>query len=395
MTDRYADKFLNALMYSHQIWIRAELWYGQPAAWVAALNIANGSINGERSGSVRRTATITVDPGALKLPHFEPYGARLKLFRGIVYPGGGVEEVQVFYGRIEAIESSLDGVTVRASDLAADIMDARFLVSPMSPGALPGAPTKILDAIKALILDVHPGIAFDTTGIKPESNIALAPGTNWSQERGDALDSLCTQLQGGCEWFIDMNGVANIRPLPAVLPLGTAPVWVIDSGDEGVLIERSSTVDRQNVYNGAVVFGEAVGGDTGATNHWEDDRPGSLTHWDGPFGHSVQYYNGQQVNTTQAALDLAKNMVLNSISAIRSLNVTCVANPKLQLGAVVRVFSARAEIDGVFYVQSLTLPMEPETAMTLTVNSALEASGTSYRDAELRIPEGAVWQPGR
>jgi Domain of unknown function (DUF5047) len=404
---RYADPFLNALMYSHRITIRAELWFNN--VLIGPLDVLSGSVTGDRAGSVRRTCSFVIDPSDLNnaaiANNLTPYGSRLKLFRGIRYSDGSVEEVQVFFGRLEAIDISLNGVTLRGADLAADVMDSRFLKTPMVPNGLPGAPTTVLNTIKALISDVHAGITFNTTGVPPDRAVQSDPG--WSEERGDALDSLCTQYVdnngGGCEWYIDMMGIAHIHPLPAVITSGTQPAWIIDAGDLGVLVDRTTTQDRGKVFNGVVVVSEASGGITSATNAWIDSpdppynsNPNSPTKWGGPFGKVVAYYTGQQVNSTQAAFNLAKQLVLNAVSGIKSVSVSCVPNPKLQLGAVVRVFSASAQIDGMYYVQSLELPLDPETPMTLTLNSALETTATvGWRYAELRIPEGAIWQPSR
>jgi Domain of unknown function (DUF5047) len=405
---RYADPFLNALMYSHRITVRAELWFNN--ALIGPLDVLGGSVTGDRSGSVRRTCSFAIDPSDLNnsaiAANLTPYGSRLKVFRGIRYSDGSVEEIQVFYGRLEAIDFSLQAVTVRGADLAADVMDARFLTTPMAPNQLPGAPTTMLNTIKALISEVHAGITFDTTGCPTDRPLKSGTGTGWSEERGDALDSMCTQFVnatgGGCEWYIDMVGKAHIHPLPAVITSGTQPVWIIDAGDVGVLVERNSTQDRGKTFNGAVVVSEPSGGITPATSYWIDSplppynsNPNSPTTWGGPFGKVVAYYSGQQVDSTQGAFNLAKQLVLNAVSGIKNINVTCVPNPKLQLGAVVAVHSSATQIDGLYYVQALELPLDPETPMTLTLNSAIETTATGWHYAGLRAPEGATWQPSR
>ena len=406
MTGRYADPFLNALMYSHEITVRGQVEYKDPVKGdlSAPVSVVAGTVNGDRGGSVRRTANVTLDPAALKSPAagplIHPYGARIKLWRGLRYAGGAVEEVQVFYGRIDVVETSLAGVSLRCSDLAADIVDARFL-DIARPATLPGAPTTILGCIKALITDVlgattpfsHADIT-DTTSL-------VRPGTHWPQERGDALDSLCTQIQGGSEWYMDMAGVANIHKLPAVLTSGTQADWIIDSGDVGVLVDRVATLDRGRVFNGVKVEGEPVGGPNPATGKWYDDpfyggSATSTTKWGGPFGKVVTYYTGQQVDSNLKAEALAKTLGVNSLAAIRSLAVTCVPNPKLQLGRPVRVFAGALEVDGMYFVQNMTLPLDPESPMTLTLSTAYETTlAGEYRYAEPTIPKGASWRPTR
>lgn len=412
MSTRYADPFLNALMDSHQISVRAELWYN--GAFVGTLAVNSGSVTGDRSASVRRTASLTIDPAALKDPamgpRLNPFGSRVKIWRGVRHPGGAIDEVQVFVGRIDSVDVSFSGLTLRCADLAADVVDARF-ERETGPVDLPGAPTTLVNCMKALITQVHPGISYVTTGV---TDSAVNGATIWATERADALDSMATQLQPGCEWFIDMTGVAQIRPLPAVITSGTPAVWIIDSGDQGVLVDRTVTQDRVQVTNGVSVEGVPIGGVTPARGVWLNTTdygaaPDDPMYWGGPYGKVMAYYSGQQLNplnTTQAAHDLAKALGLNSLAKSRSVSVTCVANPKLQLGSVVRIFSAQAEIDGMYFVQSLTLPLVPEQAMTLTCLGALQLGTTrnvkdsdsdsdGWRLADLRIPEGATWQPTR
>lgn len=415
---RYTDPFLNALMDSHQATLKAQLWYrsndpGYP--WIlvdAPLNIVAGSVTGDRGASVRLTATLTVDPGALADatlgPRLNPYGTRIKIWRGIRYPSGLVDEEQVFYGRIESVDKSLNGVELRCSDLAADVVDARFFV-PWAPDKLTPPQTTVLGCIKGLIDEVHPGITFDTDRIvTPALTAPVQSGTTWLQERGDALDGLATQLQGGSEWYLDALGVAHVHPLPAVITASTKPVWIIDSGDDGVLVERTVTQDRSGVCNGVNVTGEAVGGVQPAVGTWINDGlhgadPNDPMLWGGPFGKVVNYYTGQQLdpNRSAAADELAKTLGLNSLALSKSVSVTCIPNPKLKLGDVVRVTSGSIDLDGMYFVNSFTLPLDPETPMTLSLLGSIQVNFTArsveqgWRWADLRIPEGATWQPTR
>lgn len=410
---RYADAFLDALTFPHQITVRGELWYNN--ALVGPIDVANGSINCDRSGSVRRTAQITLDPSVLKstllAPRLKPYGSRIKLWRGIRYATGATDEVQCFYGRIDAVNASVkQGVDLTCSDLAADVVDARFLdPNPMRPLLLPTPNTTKLDCIKRLIEDVLPELkqpgGWNTTGITDTG--VVRSGTAWAQERGDALDSLCTQLNAGSEWYIDMNGVGNVHPLPAVISSGTPSVWIIDSGDVGVIVEQVATLDRQSVFNGISVEGEPIGGETPAQGIWKDDPayggdPNSPTKWGGPYGKVTGYYQGMQLdpNTTAGANALAKSLGLNSIASVQSLAVTCIPNPKLKLGDVVSIYTGNLDFDGVYFVQNMVLPLDPESPMTMTVYRTVQLGTTrdtehGWRFADWRIPEGSTWQPTR
>lgn len=407
---RYADIFLNALMAPHQMVVSCDVEYaGVPKG---SLALIGGSVTADRASSVRRTATINADPGPFwdgPLANFlRPYGTRLRVKRGVRYPDGTTQTYSVFYGRIDAVESSAQRLTMRCSDLAADVVDARF-PNTMTPERLTGgSPTMlIVDAISALIKAAFSRpVSVDISRVSTADRAqTVRRGTSWQQERADALNELCTQLGGtaagslgGYEWYADADGVFHVDPLPAVIP-PTAPIaWIIDQGDQGVLIDRTATTDRTGVYNGVVVTSEPVGGVMPA--YGEAYQYGGNLDWNsGEFGKVVQFYTGQHVNTTAAANALAANLLQNSISGVRSAAVTCIPNPKLQLSDVVRLFSS-PYIDEMAYIQSMTMPLDPETAMSMTVFQSMESSGAlaadgqrRFRQARRRIPEGAQWRP--
>src|SRR4029453_17742933 len=99
------------------------------------------------------------------------------------------------------------------------------------------------------------------------------------------------------------------------------------------------------------------------------------------FGKVTAFFTGQPVNSTQAALDLAKVLCLNSIAKTPSIQVTCEPNPKLRLGEVVRVYGLSEGIDGMYYVQQFEMPLGPDDAMTMSLNESVELTPASYRMA--------------
>ena len=393
---RYPDLFRNALMSSHQAYTRGEFWYNE--TYLAPINVVTGSVSADRAGSVRRTAQVGVDPNVAEDPAvanlLTPYGTHVKLFRGIRYPNGQREEYQVFYGRIDQVERSLQNLSIHCSDRSADIVDARFENRAWAGnyGTIGNATTGTCAAIaKALILEVFPTASVTVA----TTNTTLVRGdTGWDRERSDALDSLCTQI--GAEWFADMFGAFHIRTLPAVADANTPIVWVIDAGDSGVLINRNSVDDRQNVYNHVVVISEPFNGVEPARGYAKDTDPTSPTRYGGPFGKVTGFYEGQHVDSNINAGILAGQLLQQGLAAVQAITVDCVANPKLQLADVVRVFYPSENIDAMYFVQAMELPLDPESPMRLTLYSARQQLAAN-RWGPLRkgIPEGASWQPSR
>jgi len=392
---RYSDPFLEALMYSHQVSVRGELW---PIGAVRGLPLAivSGSVSADRNAVVRRTAQLTVDPTFAPASIHDaltPYGAQIKLWRGIRYINGAVEEYPIFNGRVESVDNSIDGINVRGSDRAADIVDAKFATPAEGVAYYGTGTTKVTEEAKKFILQVVPTA---TVTIRSTSSAYVGRAMTNDQDRADLVTTLVTAA--GAEWYADPTGVFYIDPLPAVISPTTQPVWIVDSGDVGVTIDRAATLDRQGVYNQVVVDGEAVGGTQGAHSFWHvpgvgepEFDPNNPMYYGGPYGKVTGFFSGQAVNSTQAALDLAKVLCLNSIAKTRSIQVTCVPNPKLRLGEVVRVYGLSEGIDGMYYVQQMELPLGPDDAMTMSLNESVELTSASYRMAGRRIPEGASW----
>lgn len=392
---RYPDLFRNTLMGSHQITARGEFWY--QGSLLTGFDMVSGSVSADRAGSVRRTAQIEVDPHISEIPAMKdrltPYGTYVKLFRGVRYPNGMTEEYQTFYGRIDQVEESLQTVSIRCSDRAADIVDARFEDEKWAGDFGTIGTLTCADCAKALILDVIPSAAvtIDISDVALKA-IKVSGDTSWPRERSDALDQMVTAC--GAEWFASMYGDFFIRQLPAVATDATPVKWIVDTGDAGVLVNRTNVNERQGVYNHVVVISEPFDGrDPARGDAKDDDDPLSPTFYGGPFGKVTGFFEGQQVDSNINAGKLAEQLLQQAIAAVKSITVECVANPQLQLADVVRVFDPRHAIDGMFFVQSFELPLDPESSMRMTLYSARQKLARGYRDMPRRIPKGATWQP--
>jgi len=401
MADRYSDEFRNTLLTSHTMSVRGELWFGTPPAaptFVAELPIVGGNVTADRAANVRRTASIDLAPTVLTdpviAPKLKPYGAVVKLWRGIRYGDGRVLEFSVFSGRIDAVEDSLVSVSVTCSDGAAVIVDSQFTqaVSIADFGAI-GVLT-VANFVKALITGVMPAGATFTIDPGVDTTTIAASGTSLDGSRADALDSLCTQI--GAEWMADPDGNFHLAPLPSLITSTSPVAWIIDAGDQGVLLSRQRRLERQNVFNHAIVDGEAIGGSVGAHEEYkltQADDP--ELYWGGPYGKIARTFGGQQARTTKAALDLARTLAMEAKSAVNGVDVECIPNPQLRLGDVVRVFDGRGLIDGMYYVQQFNLPLAPDSSMTMNVFQSLRVvAGTGgIAPDRRRLPEGTHWTP--
>ena len=381
---RYDDPFLNALTYSHQSTARGEVY--QLGVKVADLPLIEGSVSAERQSTVRRTFTGSFDPRLAPTSLTDtvtPYGTEIKVWRGIRYPNSQVEEYPIFFGRIDNVRFSRFTCEVRASDRAANVTDARF--------EAPRQATKgmtVVNQIKALITEAVPGAeVIDHTG----ATATITTPATWDRERAVALDNLAASI--GAEWFAGADGKFHIDRTPS---LSTAPAdWVLDAGASGVLVERTASLDRAQVYNAVVVNGEPPDGKPpvyAVARHMDATSP---LRWGGPFGKVPRFFSTQFITTTQQASDTAVSMLADVISATQSLEVTCVPNPRLFGQDVVYIHGYSPAFDGMYYIQSFTMPLGPEDAMTMVCSLTLEEQPTQQpvllRPRPRQLGAGVRW----
>lgn len=382
---RYTDRFLNALMYPHHMTARAELFFG--GAKVADINLSSqaGAVSGDRASITRRTFSATIDPRLIPKSvsdRLTPYGSQLKVWRGIRYSDATTEEYPIFFGRINTMDFSRDEFTVNCSDLASQVADTRFEVPRVATRGI-----SVTTQMRDLILEAVPGATITIDSRLPATTIAT-PAV-WDRERTEALDNLGYSI--GAEWYAMPDQTWAITPLPAAVPAAPA-IWIIDSGDIGVAVSRTTNLDRAAVYNAVVVNGEPPDGVPPAYGVARDNNVNSPTVWSGPFGKIPFFFSSQFVTTNAQAVTTAQALLGQLIAGTRSVSADCVVNPKLRLGDVVLVSTEQTGFDGLFYVQSFTMPIDPGGAMSVVLNAALDpaADGTLI-DSPLALAQGISW----
>jgi hypothetical protein len=371
-------------MYPHQMTARAELFYGGGKVGDFNLASSSGAVNADRAAITRRTFSATVDPAMTPkslTDRLTPYGSQIKVFRGIRYNDNSVEEYPIFFGRIDSLDFSRNSMVIRASDRAADVADTRFEVPRV---ATQGA--QVRNQMRDLITEAVVGATVNIT--TTNASIITTPAV-WDRERTEALDNLGYTI--GAEWYAMPDETWAISPLPASTASGPA-TWIIDSGDIGVAVTRETNLDRGNVFNAVVVNGEPPNGTAPAYGVARDTNGSSPTVWGGAYGKVPMFFSSQFITTNAQAVATAQALLAESVAGTRAVTVTCVPNPKLRLADVVMISTGQTGFDGLYYVQSFTLPTDPKTPMTIVCNVALNpAADGSLEDAPVIFAEGISW----
>ena len=357
--DAFPTEYHRVLSGSHVMTCRGEFW--REGAKLADVSFIGGSVAGDRNAAVRRTLQARIDPAFVPKDVWDvvtPYGTYIKVYRGIRFPTGTVEEYDVFYGRIDAIDMTLGGLEIRGSDLTADVRDARFEQPRASDRGL-----YITEQITTLIQEVFPGAVVNHNVASTERVSVVV----WDRERGEALDNLSTAIAG--EWYAGPDGQFYVGPGPVVnAPID--PVWVLDAGSSGVLVSSDSRLERQNIYNAVVVNGEPADKPP-VTAVARDENPESVLRWGGPFGKVPRFYSSQFIYTQAQAQKTADKLLQSEITATRFVNVVTIPNPKLMLSDPVYVTGSGDAFDGHYYVSSFDLPLAPEDPMQVAVYASL------------------------
>jgi hypothetical protein len=163
-------------------------------------------------------------------------------------------------------------------------------------------------------------------------------------------------------------------PNPVTLTFAAAggqvaqPVWLVDTGLRGVMVDAEEALDRTSTYNGVLVTGQPDASDVTVHALVVDDDPASPTRWGGPFGKVVRIEQSTAVQTEAQAKTVAQSLLNLALGLSRSITLTTAPNPALEAGDVITVAFKDGRREA-HTIDSLTLELGPEGAQTLGVRS--------------------------
>ncbi|HYV59136.1 MAG TPA: DUF5047 domain-containing protein [Acidimicrobiia bacterium] len=358
-------RFLAALRQSHSIDVAAILY--PPTGGPVAPAVIGGQVTIDRDARIRRQGSLEVafqlgEPLTAEIVRQLPFGGYATIERGIRYADGTVERVQLGYFRVESIVwTELEGsATLTLADRMAQVQDEPF-VTPWSPAGLHPS-----DAAVAAVHQVFG----DTIAYHVQTDPASEPvmvDTVYDEDRGQAISDLASSV--AAEAFFDPQGDFVIRPRDLV----TAPVWTVDAGPDGVLVEATETLDRSSVRNGVSVRGQPDAESPPIYSLATYDDPDAPTRWGGPFG-KVALISSSTAISDQAQADATAAALLNlRLGLARTLSIRSVPNPALVPGDEISLVFAdgRTETQTINAVQ---LDLGPDGGLTITTTSQLAST---------------------
>lgn len=354
-----SDLFLRTLRVSHAVELRVDA-YKAGVLFAEDLPISGGSVSVDSGSQVRRTLRLTIadpslDPGIDADSTLSPFSTELRVQRGVRYPNGDIEWVPLGWFRLDSVSASTSAqVQVTGVDRAAYVQDSRFL-QVEAANTSNTIPTEIARLINAVLPSVT---VTDLTG-----STATTPAAFWQEDRWGAINELAQSI-GGSVYF-NPDGNAVIATTPAIT---NTPVWWVDAGESGVLLDISAESTREGVYNAVVASGEASGDIAPVVATVTDNDPASPTYWLGPFGQKPRFYVSPFITTTAQATSAATSLLNRVRGLSRQLRLSMLTNPALEAGDVIRIRFPDGSTEA-HLIDSVDVPLDAESASSLSTRS--------------------------
>jgi len=321
----------------------------------------SGDVFFDAHADVRATLDMTTDGHSMWPTRanslLAPYGNEIFVERGIQYGNGTTEWVSLGYYRIESPEQQStppDGpIHILGRDRMAGIVDARLLAPVQF-----GASATYGSVVSQLVLGVYPTatIQWDSGDTSQVGRALVA-----EEDRFGFLDDLVTAK--GKIWYWDYRGVLVIRDQPDST---AAPVFDVDSGAGGVLVDLARRLTRERVYNAVVATGEAADTNTPVRAVAVDNNPNSPTYFYGRFGPVPRFFASPLLLSTSSATTAAQTMLRKQLGLPYTIDFTAVPNAALEPWDTIRIrYSSRYGSEK-HIIDQLRIPLVSGDPMTGT-----------------------------
>lgn len=325
--------------------------------------VTGGDVKLDATADIRGSLDMeTTDPWPVDADGLlTPYGNELFVERGIVFGSGAVEWVSLGYFRISDIEQedAPDGpLHVVGHDRMASIVDSKLEAPRQYTNG-----TSVQTVFDELIGEIYPTavIQFDF-----DASATLFTASHVAEEdRYAFLKAIVDSL--GKVMFWDYQGRLQVTtaPDPAL------PVLDINHGRGGVLVKLSRSLSRRDAFNAVVATGEAAGEAPPVRGVAYDKNPKSPTFWGGPFGKVPFKLSSSFITTPDQARFAAAQKLARSIGVPYSADFQSVVCAALEPLDPIRLKHSDADPGAYHVVETLTIPLDAETAMTGTTREQI------------------------
>lgn len=311
--------------------------------------VLNGDVTFDTSADVNATLdlTTTYDWPNSTSAFGTPYGSEVFVERGVQYGNGIQEYVGLGYFRIDSVGQARvpkGSIRIQGSDRMASIRDGRNL-QPIQFSA--GASFRAV--VDFVVGDVVTGF---TTGVYDFPDVNLTASHILGEDRLQFLTDLLTAYGKVGYFRYDGRFVVKTPPSPA-----STSVFTINHGRDGVLVQMSREINRDNVYNAVMATGEPVGEGTPVYGIAYDTVTTSPTRWGGPFGKVPRLFSSSFIETQTQALNAAGTILATATGLPYLVSLGAVPNPALEGWDVVLVDYDNNSPDEFHVLDRITYPL--------------------------------------
>lgn len=325
------------------------------------LRLIDGSVELDATADVRGAGSVRLaEPWpTVRNISLAPYGSEVFLARGVDLGGAGVLWAPLGYYRITEIDqgnSARGPVDLSLEDRMSTIIDSRFLAPRQW---LQGTP--VGDIVDEVVLEIYPNatIIYDDDSYLSELGRSLVV----EESRYEVLLTLANGLGKIVYW----NGEGKL--VFETIPDEGSPIWVVNAGPGGVMVESNRSLSREGVYNAVVVTGEGADQIAPVRAVAYDAQESSPTFFGGPFGQVPRFYSSPFITTESQAAGAAVNLLRKSLGAPYDVGVSAVPNPALKPYDVIRVVYNDGTRE-LHVVEKVTIPLTNDGALSIATRQS-------------------------
>lgn len=336
------DSFLNTVRGPHKAVFRARIcepWQSTVNPVGIEIPVSSGDVTFDTNSDVNGTLDFKTP---ISWSSLVPYRHEVYIERGVQYANGVKEYVGLGYFRVNSIEQSnprADSsiaapgglLRVTGEDRMSNLRDAR-VVSPIQFGSS----ASVSSVIDFLVQDVMPTVVtiYDSTNWPGGTAATTLLGSDHivDQDRLKFIQELVTAYGKVC--YFDYAGRFVVKDAPN--PKGS-PVFTINAGANGVLVEATRAISRDGVYNAVVASGEPAGEQPPVYGVAYDTDPASPTLWGGGFGKVPKFFSSSFLATNDQCASAALSLLNASHGFPYSVTLGLVPNPALEAWDVLAV----------------------------------------------------------
>lgn len=354
-----SDRFLAAVRQSHEVVVKADLFIGDTFA--QTIFPVDGTVDMDSRRATRRNLRMqvvdedgTLTPGQSGTTGLlTPFGAELRVYRGIRYSDGSEEFAPLGVFVITEVTVSEDSGGTRIEVAASDrsvIIDRNKFLDPFQIAA----GVSVESAIAAILLNRWADVEIDlpTTGFTVNAIVLETGDEPWKKAVEIASAS-------GYNLAFDADGVVRMRVTPD--PLEDDAVQTYEDGEAAVVTQLSRKFESARSFNGVIVTVESTGISQPFRVLAWDDNPDSPTYRFGPYGQVPFFYTNEVITTQAQATQVAVNFLRRFIGQAEAIEWEQVVNPAHDCFDVIRI--RRGVLDYAVVLDRVTVPLGADQGM--------------------------------